>query len=57
MSQLLGEKKLLHKTAHIVLFMSLTEAMRTLTRKTYPYWYGFFFLLDVVLGHGADLNN
>ena len=37
--------------------MSLTEAMRTLTRKTCPYWYGFFFLLDVALGHGADLNN
>ena len=37
--------------------MSLTEAMRTLSRKTCPYWYGFFFLLDVALGHGADLNN
>ena len=37
--------------------MSLTEAMRTLTKKLVLIGMDFSFLLDVALGHGTDLNN
>ena len=36
--------------------MSLTEAMRTLTKKLVLIGMDFSFLLDVALGHGTDLQ-